>query len=277
MKKIYQSSVHKRLTKKRARRSVTNSKRFKLKKAERRLDKLLLDTPLEICAPSMFSIIENYAKTVGFFDRFVREAAKGRLVKLDLSKVDKITPDTVLYLLSRIDFLFSKFPKVRIQGNGPRNRECHELLHRSGYYRFVNVQKAGAYQHEHVLEILTAKKVETRKAEAVREFTSKHLSDGNSKILYGKEIYTTLIECMANTKNHAFGNDIVTRGGTWWLIAVYKPLESCVSFAFLDDGAGIPATVQKTLKESFVDLFQNVIAKLGLTSDERFITSALKG
>ncbi len=278
MKKRLRDERHKNLAHRRWKREKRARLRKKGRSLRRHHYRVWAADPETIVAPSVFSITQNYEETLTFFNSLVGTVSLGKKVRINLKPVEKITPDAILYLLSRIDYLFSSFPQVRIQGNRPDNLECHELLQRSGYYRKVYAQRVGEYQHDHVLEVLSGKKTETKKAESVRQFAVKHLKKGGLQSARGQEIYATLIECMTNTHNHAYGIDGEEDSGRrWWLIAVYSPLSKNISFAFLDNGVGIPATVRKTLSESLQETLMDFLAAVGLSSDEDFVTSALKG
>ena len=52
-------------------------------------------------------------------------------------------------------------------------------------------------------------------------------------------IYTTIIELMKNTFQHAY-DPTTNFSRRWWLIAVHLPESASVSFSFLDNGMGIP-------------------------------------
>lgn len=71
---------------------------------------------------------------------------------------------------------------------------------------------------------------------------AKHFVDATTMYIYGekkkvKELYSILIELMANTNNHASQSDTPVYG--WWLFAYPYENEKKVKFIFLDLGVGI--------------------------------------
>ena len=81
-------------------------------------------------------------------------------------------------------------------------------------------------------------------------------------------IYTTIIELMKNTFQHAY--DTATNfSRRWWLIAVHLPESASVSFSFLDNGMGIPHPIKKKFS---VRLSSYIVDR-----DAELIASTLRG
>ena len=81
-------------------------------------------------------------------------------------------------------------------------------------------------------------------------------------------IYTTIIELMKNTFQHAY-NPTTKYSRRWWLIAVHIPESDSVSFSFLDNGLGIPYTVRKKPVERLTSIITD--------HDAELIASTLRG
>ena len=77
-------------------------------------------------------------------------------------------------------------------------------------------------------------------------------------------IYTTIIELMKNTFQHAY-DTAPNFSRRWWLIAVHLPESASVSFSFLDNGMGIPHTIKKKFFERLT------------SNDSELIASTLRG
>jgi hypothetical protein len=90
-----------------------------------------------------------------------------------------------------------------------------------------------------------------------------------SKTSQSRSIYGTIIECMVNTKHHAYHD--LNHNWKWWLMALPNEKNDRIQFAFLDNGAGIPTTVKKKFSERVNRLFGNN------SSDCKLIHSALQG
>jgi hypothetical protein len=123
------------------------------------------------------------------------------------------------------------------------------------------------YDNNNVLSIKSDKIVDGAIAHSVINFSTEKLNrknNGGSRSIYG-----TLIETMANTRNHAYG--VNRNDKKWWLISCYDEENKRVNFTFMDNGIGIPFTLRKNFKEKFIDPFINK------QNDGKLILSALKG
>jgi hypothetical protein len=107
-------------------------------------------------------------------------------------------------------------------------------------------------------------------AEQLVVFLQTALNDHRDTALT-RAIYATIIECMANTNNHAFGVPRLYRQGKhWYAMAWNDKKNGFMEFAFIDTGAGIPKTVRKHWGEK-------LFAMIGKCSDANLIKAALEG
>lgn len=74
-----------------------------------------------ICAPEIFSIIENAAETISFFAKIENTAFINHRLLIDIRKIKVITPETVLYLLLFLDKA-KKNKMIKISGNRNMSR-----------------------------------------------------------------------------------------------------------------------------------------------------------
>ncbi len=214
-----------------------------------------------ICAPEIFSIIENPTETISYFSKIENTAFINHNLYIDIRKIKVITPETVLYLLLFLDKA-KRNRKIRITGNAPEDKKCREIFLHSGFYDYVN----SSYTTPEDLNILSVKCdniVSGEIADNVIEFACRKLDIKRSKIT--KAFYTTILECMGNTKEHAYASHDA-KYAKWWLVACHDSTSNCIDFSILDNGKGIPETVKKRLVE---DIF-------GYT-DSRIISSVLNG
>ena len=233
MKKLFQSTKFKRYNSKKIRRSLKRLHNREQKPPKTQPQK----KPVTIKAPTNFSITENTKNTLDFFkecDEKIRDCP----IFLDINKVKKLTGDSLLYILSRLQHYTRSIPDHMAAGNEPRDQDCRKLFIESGFYRYVDAhQKTDPTHNSDIFSIEYGDDAKTNIAQDAEKFVEKcgiPNTDG--------KIYTTLIECMANTKNHAYEEE----GGKWWLMAQKVP--EGVRFIFLDNGVGIPKTVIKKSK-----------------------------
>lgn len=197
-------------------------------------------TPHEKCiAPEVFSVL---LETVGVVDYFMkaRLAFENHLpVIFDLSSVQKMDTATLTLLCAYVND--EKFVKGNpLKGNIPRTPELIEMFKKSGFYNFVfsRVKSTGYIKDEYgeLIHRVTRKKVESELAGKVCLSAVEHTFGGNS--LKVQNLYKIIIECMANTWNHA-NQGREDQIYNWWLLA-YKEKDTDVTrFCFLDLGVGV--------------------------------------
>lgn len=210
-------------------------------KSFRRVKRKTLPTRRHVAVklPPNFSFIDNPKAVLKVFAQFRAFAREGTDVLLDFQDVDRITPDAIALLLAKASF-YSK--TIMVRGNRPKKQEADLMLHESGFYRLVGVsQKKPSYG---LLEMHKSKVVDPLVAANARRLAAeKTFGDSDRKI---QPLYRTLIECMANTRNHASPDQTIN----WWLSVYNDPLTKITSFAFCDTGVGIfkSAKIKKLAK-----------------------------
>ncbi len=222
----------------------------------------------KIIPPENFSIVENAEEMLSFFAELSFCARNSEHAVLDLSKMQNLTPDGILYMLSILDH-FRRMPGYRgVSGNYPNDKRCLRLLKESGFFNYVDVPgKKLVPADPDVLPVRTDNLVRPVTAKDVIDFSRKTLQKGSN--YSSKGMYVTLIECMANTRQHAY--DKFSVHSKWWLIAVHEESEKKVKFSFLDNGKSIPNTIRKNIRERlFPMLARNA-------SDADLVWSAMQG
>jgi len=197
----------------------------------------------KITAPDKFSILYNTTLTLNYFYEIEKIAIKFRKIYIDISKVQFLSPETVLYLLLILEKL-RKIKTIKVGGNAPIDDKCRQVFLDSGFYDFVN-SKYHTNKNTNVLSVRSENYVDGEIANQVIEFAMNKLSIQPSRVT--RAFYTTILECMGNTKEHAYASHDA-KYAKWWLIAQHDS-SSKITFAILDNGKGIPETVRKKLIE----------------------------
>ena len=222
-------------------------------------------------APEKFSIIENAETMLSYFkaiDDCVKKNFKS--VYLNLSEVNYLTHEAILYILSRIYYYNHVNKNVRISGNKPRDEACKTILEQSGFFKFVYSGRSIFNIDKNVYTIESYTHVEPEIAKEVKDFAVDKIKLGHLKNL--KPLYATLIECMGNTLDHAYKSTKRSVTHKWWLMAVNDEHKNEVNYIFLDNGSGIPETIRKNYKEHilrFLPIFRDI--------DSQLILSCLNG
>lgn len=265
MKKLYVSNKFKAYNEKRSESALKNKKRQEtlskddlLRKAKRRNKRQFIT----IEAPPKFSIKDNLEECLDLFAEIETRLWNKERLFIDLSNVHYLTTDVLIYLLSRLDF-FEQQGRLDVAGNLPNDPDCEKIISASGFYDYMSFKPSQRVSNQNILSIKSGSIVQPQVAKEVVNFSLKHLK--KDKSLNSMSIYTTLIECMANTKNHAYhvASEKISK---WWLIALYSKNDNSVKFTFLDNGHGIPKTVRKKVLERLISY-----------EDNKLIESALKG
>ena len=196
-----------------------------------------------------------------------------------MKHIRKLSPNAVLFLISQLQNFREKHPKRKIYGNLPRNEESKTLLFESGFFDYaIPSHGVSLPKNKNILQMKRGIKVFSSIAGEVVEFAQSHLSLSDS---FAIPVYESIVELMANTKQHAY-IERVRYSPCWWVIAVYFPESNSVHFSFLDNGSGIPYTVKKGLRERIsLKLSNRLPASLESSllkyNDAELIESTLKG
>ncbi|MBK8398740.1 MAG: hypothetical protein IPL26_26275 [Leptospiraceae bacterium] len=168
-------------------------------------------------------------------------------IKIDLTNVSSISSESILYLLSFGYYLKKKYNYLSLRGNLPKNEQCKQFMIECGFSSHVRFDTEFIQQNKDILSIQSGKTADTDIAEKVVEFFK--LKTGKARGQITKSIYTTIMELMVNTVDHAYDSPNQNIRNDWWLIAFYIQEDNKIEFAFLDNGVGIPKTLNKKLKE----------------------------
>lgn len=220
---------------------------------------------LEVPVPSEFSIIHNPEEMTRFL-RDLRSYARTRHVSLDFTGVTLVTPEAIAALAATISS--SSLPDTNFRGNLPSDPAARQTLLESGFF-------------EHVRSMVPLPsgrlgKITERKSNQVEPATARELiSCGTSQAFGAKRqshatraAYSTLIELMANTHNHAAGKRAERE--TWWATAYGDANRSRVCYSFLDTGIGIFRSVK-------VHWLRRAFRKIGVVGNPELLVQILKG
>lgn len=225
----------------------------------------------EFHAPDVFSFALNPDETNAFFTKIIsfitRRENFGRSLFIDISKIEKLTIDALMYLLAIVNNLNGKFRnKYSFSGNAPNKPAVKKLFSESGFYHFVKYQGTEPItRNKDNLQIVSGEKSETQIAKKMSDFVC---SKAGVTKLESNFIYIMMIELMSNTFKHAYASGQNVLFPRWYSFAEYDG-DHTISFTFMDTGEGIPATVRKNFAEK-LDI-------LKIKGDSSYVKSALDG
>lgn len=188
---------------------------------------------IEVVAPENFSLVENTEALLGYFKENKKLLASRKQVEFNLREIKNLTPDAIALLVAKVkDENFTH--RLRVRGNSPQKTDLKDMFDASGFLDHVRSSwKAEKDNKNLLIHQITNNKVENEIAKDISERAVKHTFGTNEKF---RPIYEIIIECMANTKNHAG----MSEGEyNWWIFEYSNPTTKVTSISFLDLGTGI--------------------------------------
>ncbi|MBR5023413.1 MAG: hypothetical protein IKY18_09570 [Oscillospiraceae bacterium] len=230
---------------------------------------------LIVCAPRELCLFDSTDTTLNFFDDVIekiKQCGPRYTLYFDLSQVEVITPDAVMYLIA----IINNTKKVRVfeiacEGNMPKNQAARAVFQDVGFFKFVSAPYARKLNDSNgFMKIHNGTDADNILAGAFCEFVHNNC---NKDYTSTKRLYPMIIELMTNTHQHAYHLPYELDGhlemySNWYIFA--QDLGSAVHFVFLDTGSGIPSTVSRKLREKVSDI-------LSVNNDAVYLESALKG
>lgn len=227
--------------------------------------------PYILKAPKVLSIFGDTSSALNYFGKVIETISLckfGDLLFFDLSEVEIITPDAIMYLIAVIKNIKRlRMLKINCVGNTPKNQSAREIIDQSGFFAFVSSTTPKKVDTDsRYMKILSGRDANGKLASSFCDFVHRVCK---KDIRDTKRLYPMIIELMTNTHQHAYGTfdrqQIMT--GNWYIFA--QDMGATVHFVFLDTGVGIPKTVTKRFRERIKDLL--------LKDDAMYLKSALQG
>lgn len=186
-----------------------------------------------VVAPEKLCFLSNPEVCIKFFNKVESIFRNNDNVIYDFSRCLFISLESIAIIISQLkDRNINNGRLVRV--DFPKDEDCNRILRGWGIFKKVdNVFDASDFEHIPAAKISDTKVMNELSRDFVKFVT---------EAIYGEEVrvrelYEILIECMANTNNHASVKGDVIYG--WWLCSFYLPEEDCVAVVFLDLGVGI--------------------------------------
>ena len=267
MKRLYQERKWKRYSARKAlselvAKSVRGKKKSRTKDSFGKVN--VKDIQIEV--PENYSLINNYEGLLKHFELIADNLKNRCRILLDFRKIKNLTPDSIAFLVSKVrDQYFNR--GNNIGGNNPENEDFQLMFKQSGFYSHVISTHINLEDDKNLLiHKVTRKKVHPKIAKSACLVGVRHTFGNDIKF---PPIYEILIECMANTRNHA--SSAKNKKYDWWLF-VYKNDESKVtSYTFIDLGVGVFKSLSV---ETYIE---KALEKTGIKSNMALIPKLLIG
>ena len=234
---------------------------------KKRIDRLQKKSFKPISAPLNFSLIGNPVGVINYLHKIQKSLKSGQNTVIDMSMVDSMTSDAIPFLISHVKE-FGKRYKASVGGISPDKPALRNLIRRAGFYDHVrsNVPFKDRFSSSILLDKITNNKVEN-------ELAKKACIKGISHTFKDKRIFSPLyeiiIECMANTNNHA---SLSGPGEYKWWIYVYQfPNTAKTAYAFIDLGVGVFSSL------STRTIWQYIFQELNITDNVQLLKLMFQG
>ncbi len=238
-----------------------NNKRSVHSKRKRRKYSKQQNTAGIISLPSDIDFKDNIASigttTIPQF-KYNRQLTS-KEIKIDLSKLNNISINGLLYLISEIDMLQNakfknrfnenrSFKYISKYGINRHNMKLKHLLNAIGYWDYFNIKKPYSIdnitKNNYFLSIKSDIISKTHYVADLRNFISEKINFIENEIIqdYFDDAIT---EVMANSVEHGYINQISFRTkGKWWLCGHYDNTLNILEFSFRDYGVGLRKTLE---------------------------------
>lgn len=192
----------------------------------------LASVRVTVPCPEVLSLVEATDPTVIFLNAITKPTRKTTKIFVDMRPVQRITPDGFLALLIAV-----KSSRCEVAGNLPLAQQPLDLMLRSGFQNHVKHR----WERRQTQGLTERSGVMADGAEAARivQFACNRLGVAPK---LERNSYKVLVECMANTRNHASRK---LRGGKrsaperWYVHVYYDSQRRVACFCFADIGTGI--------------------------------------
>lgn len=226
-------------------------------------------------APKEMSLFDATGITLDFFEDVIEKIRKCSLrytLYFDLSQVEYITPDAVMYLIAIINNTRRvRALSIHCQGNMPTNTAAKAVFEDAGFFKFVYAPNSGNIKDstKH-MKIQNGAHADNILAASFCDFVH---ANCQKNYIDTKRLYPMIVELMTNTHQHAYHSARERDGhlemySNWYIFA--QDVGNAIRFVFLDTGVGIPRTVSRKIREKLSEL-------LNTNNDVAYLQSALKG
>ena len=220
-------------------------------------------------APLVFSFISNPNETNSFFNNIIDFISDdrnfGKKIFIDISKIQELTIDALMYLLAIVNNMNDNFKnKYSFSGNAPLEPRIKKMFVESGFYDYVKYRgREPITVNSDSIKIVSGEKSDTSVAKQITDFVIEKADITKTQAHF---IYIMMIEMMSNTHKHAYNTNAFLLP-QWYCFAEYK--KETINFTFMDTGDGIPSTVRKNFAEK--------LDFLKIKGEDKYVVSALKG
>ena len=213
--------------------------------------------------PSVLSLEDNLAGTVGLLEAIRQQSKTGRPAYVDFRPIRKLAPTAALVLVAELyrwnRILSQKGRRLRARDVPAWDPEVRRLLRGMGFFDLLEVNDPDfddVYRESTVREIQFVKYRTGKLADGktINDLTEEDLEPVFGAVPSKHHLYSAIAEAMTNVVHHAYEDNAFCPN--WWLSATHYA-DGSVSVMIYDQGMGIPASLPKRFAEYFKEAFED--------------------
>jgi anti-anti-sigma regulatory factor len=204
---------------------------------------------LTLTSPQQLGFVDYPEETISFLMaiRKATKAGKHREIVIDHSQLSNLSGAAALALIAELYFAQCSQPHCTLICKFSPDQAVRDLLGLIGYYQYFPAVRWNPPT------ALSRFYLAHRSGEGVNQRAATDLISHLRTVgrLPTSRLYEALIEGMQNATEWGYGNR-VSGYRRWWLLGYRDSATGEISYCFYDQGAGIPVTIRKRLKDRVV-------------------------
>lgn len=203
---------------------------------------------IKLKVPKDFNLSSNANEVSNFFNKIILFMTKHInddnyiCIEYDMKDVKNVSIDALMYMLALSNYIPKK-ARYKFYIILPLDEKIKSFILSTGMNDYVN--NGDSFKcplNKNYYPLNLGNKVQNDIAQSICDFVNGILG---TDTVYSKFIYSSLIEMMLNTENHAYLKEDWIYRPQWYTFA--ENTEKTINFTFLDVGMGIPETMINNL------------------------------
>jgi anti-anti-sigma regulatory factor len=203
----------------------------------------------DVDVPRVLDLISARDASCAFFERVHARAKKGNRVRLVFQDTERISSESLIYLLAQMHKVRLQHGINAITGTYPHLPNVERLLKDSGFLQILGVKQRPLTGRPTTTRYVKCKSETMTRGQSIPELRDELL--GTDMLMskpIGKMVFRALSEAMANVAHHANQEKHLNREaleGRWWLGGQVSRKRNFFELTFYDAGVGIPKTLHR--------------------------------
>lgn len=225
-----------------------------------------------LIAPERFLLHDNLEQFLNFIKTFREQGKTYKHILVDFKQTFEVSHDAIGMFASVL--YLHKRDGGNVQAEYPIDQNAKRYILQSGLFNHHNGKINGGQKSENIIVTKGENVVEPQTSSVIVEKCLETITGRKNRF---QPLQRMIIEMMANSVNHAFGED---KNSSWLLAVDHSKQDRLVRMVFVDNGKGIADTLYKKIIEriaSRVDSFFWDVMEKDSKMNLKFIKEAFDG